>query len=165
MILWQNTFFLTCIKIKILNIIMPQNKRKERENSYQKWRDLQGKGTHKHMEMYLKYYDGHRLLSQSEESGCMWTQDKDGVTRELMWVIPSFGVFTYIYCLLIGKEICDCQNVSIKVPCVYMYLSPGDFYGFLSKSFLFLFLLLCYLRFGTFTFHVVSYLRMYLIGF
>ena len=34
-------------------------------------RDLQWKGTHKHMETYSKYFDGHRHLSQSEESKCM----------------------------------------------------------------------------------------------
>jgi hypothetical protein len=32
----------------------------------------------------LKYFDGHRRLSQSEESEYMWTHDKDGVTREFL---------------------------------------------------------------------------------
>ena len=29
-------------------------------------------------------------------------------------------VFTYIYSLLIEKDICDCQNVSVKLLCVFM---------------------------------------------
>ena len=34
-------------------------------------RDLQGKSTHKYKETYSKDFDGHRCLSQSEESECM----------------------------------------------------------------------------------------------
>ena len=37
-------------------------------------------------------------------------------------------MFTYIYSLLIEKDICDCRNVSIKFPCVYMCLSSGDLF-------------------------------------
>ena len=48
-----------------------QNKGKEWENSYKNSRDLQRKGTCKHKETYSKYFDGHRHLSQSEESECM----------------------------------------------------------------------------------------------
>jgi len=29
-------------------------------------------------------------------------------------------MYTYIYSLLIEKDICDCQNVSVKLSCVYM---------------------------------------------
>jgi hypothetical protein len=54
-------------------------------------------------------------------------------------MMPSSSVFTYIYTLLIKKDICDCQNISIKLQCVYWCHSSGDFFG---KSFLFLFLLL-----------------------
>jgi hypothetical protein len=35
-------------------------------------------------ETYSKYFDGHRRLSQSEESECMWTHDKNGITREFL---------------------------------------------------------------------------------
>jgi hypothetical protein len=31
-----------------------------------------------------KYFDGHGHLSQSEESKCLSTHDRDGVTREFM---------------------------------------------------------------------------------
>ena len=44
------------------------------------WRNLWRKGTHKHTETYSKYFNGHRCLSQSEESECMWTLGKYGVT-------------------------------------------------------------------------------------
>jgi hypothetical protein len=32
---------------------------------------------------------------------------------------PSFSAFTYIFPLLVEKDICDCRNVSITDPCVY----------------------------------------------
>ena len=38
-------------------------------------------------------------------------------------------VFGYI--LLIEKDICDCQNISIMLPYVYVCLSPGDLFIFL----------------------------------
>ena len=60
--------------------LLKQNMGKERENSYQKL-NLWRKGTHKHMETYLKYFDGHRCLSQSEESKCMWLPGKDCIRR------------------------------------------------------------------------------------
>ena len=46
------------------------------------WRDLWRKGTHEHMETYSKYFDGHKCLSQSEESN--WTHGKDSITREFL---------------------------------------------------------------------------------
>ena len=39
-------------------------------------------------------------------------------------------VFTYIYTILIQKDICDCRNVSVKLPCVYVCLSSGDLLSF-----------------------------------
>jgi len=48
------------------------------------WRDHCTKGTSKHTETYLKYFDGHKRLSQSEENESMWTHNKDGVTREFL---------------------------------------------------------------------------------
>ena len=48
------------------------------------------------------------------------------------------SVFTYIYSLLIKKDICDCWNVSIIS--FHLCLSPGDLFIFFGKSFLFLFL-------------------------
>ena len=47
------------------------------------------KDTHKHKETYSKYFDGHRRLSQSEESEYMWTHDKDGDIREFFKVPPG----------------------------------------------------------------------------
>ena len=61
---------------KKVNIL--QNKGKEIEKLKRR------KGTHKHTETYLKYFDGHRCLSQSEESECIRTHGKDGITREFL---------------------------------------------------------------------------------
>ena len=49
-------------------------------------------------------------------------------------------VFTYIYYLLIEKNICDCRKATVKLPCVS--LSSGDFSIFFGMSFLLLFLFL-----------------------
>ena len=46
------------------------------------WRDHKMTGTHKHTETVSRYFDWHGRLSQSKESKCLWTHDKDGVTRE-----------------------------------------------------------------------------------
>ena len=62
----------------------------------------------------------------------------------------------FIYSLLIKKDICDCWNISLRLTCVYVCLSSGDFFIFFGKSFLFLFLYLCYLYFGTSTFHMAN---------
>ena len=39
-------------------------------------------------------------------------------------------VFTYIYSLLIEKDISDHQNISVKLLCVYVCLSSGDLFIF-----------------------------------
>ena len=54
------------------------------KNSTKNWRNLRWKGTHKHTETYTKYFDSHIRLSQSEESECMWTHDKEGTRKEGM---------------------------------------------------------------------------------
>ena len=41
------------------------------------------------METCSKYFNGHRHLSQSEDSEFMWKHDKDGVTREFLKGAPS----------------------------------------------------------------------------
>ena len=46
------------------------------------WRDHQRTGTHKHTETVSRYFDRHGRLSQSEQSKCLWTHNKDGVTGE-----------------------------------------------------------------------------------
>ena len=53
-----------------------------------------------------------------------------------------YCMFKYFYCLLIEKEIWDCQNVSVKLPCVYVCLSPEDLFILFSRCLLFLFLFL-----------------------
>ena len=39
-----------------------------------------------------------------------------------MW-FHLFSVFTYIYPLLINKDLFECQNISISFPCVLLYVS------------------------------------------
>ena len=54
------------------------------ENFYQKLkRSPMERHTQTHGN-YTKYFDGHRHLSQLEESECMLTYNKDGVTKEFL---------------------------------------------------------------------------------
>ena len=71
----------------------------------------------------MKCFNNHRYLSQSEEKP--WHH--------------LYHVFTYIYSLLIKKDICYCRNISFKLLCVYVCLHPEIFHLF-GKSFLYLFL-------------------------
>ena len=48
--------------------------------------------------------------------------------RTLTWR-RLYHVFTYIYSLLIEKYICDCQNISIKLPCVCFVLNSLHFFN------------------------------------
>ena len=57
-----------------------------------------------------------------------------------MYMNTHDAVFTYIYSLLIEKDVCDRQNVSIKLLCVPFVWRSFHFFG---KSFVFLFLFLC----------------------
>ena len=41
-----------------------------------------------------------------------------------------YCVFTYIYSLLTKKGILDCRNLSVNLPCVYVWLSSGDLFIF-----------------------------------
>ena len=77
------------------------------------------KGTYKHMEALEKLFDDHRCLSRSDESECMLTHGKNGVTS-----LPC--VHTHL--------------LSSELPCVPFIKRPINFFG---KSSLFLYLLLC----------------------
>ena len=59
----------------------------------------------------------------------------------------SFSIrrLTYIYSLLIEKDICDCRNVLVNLPCVHVCLSSGDLFIFLVRvsSFFFYFCVIC----------------------
>ena len=52
-----------------------------------------------------------------------------------------YRIFTYIYSLLIEKDICNRRNISVKLLCVYVCLSSGDHFIFWIS---FLFLSCCY---------------------
>ena len=128
------------------------------------------KGAHKQMEASLKYFDiTDAFLNQKRvnyvntlKDNATWVADKDhqdgsqpsSTYLQLLWC-NLYHVFPYIYSFLIEEDICDRCNVSVKLPCVYVRRSSRDLFIF-CKSFLFLFLLLCYPYFSTFSFHVVS---------
>ena len=59
------------------------------------------------------------------------THSKDGAT----WVTwhHLYCVFTYSYSLLIEENICDCRNVSVRLPCVYLCISSGDLLIFSAR--------------------------------
>ena len=44
-------------------------------------------------------------------------------------------VFTYIHSLLIEKDGCDRQNISIKFPCVFVFAFPTVISSIFAKSF------------------------------
>ena len=62
-------------------------------------------------------------------------------------------MFTYIYSLLIEKDLCDCRNILVKT---FMCLSSGDLFIFSIRVFLFLFIFLCYPYFSIFFFYMIS---------
>ena len=70
-------------------------------------------------------------------------------SKTLMWH-HLYRVFTYIYSLLIKKEICDRQNLSVKLPCVCVCLLFGDLLIFSVWVFSLFSYFLCYSYFGTF---------------
>ena len=52
-------------------------------------------------------------------------------TSTIYWTWRHFySVSTYTYSLLIEKDIYDCWNVSVKLPCIYVCLSSGDLFSF-----------------------------------
>ena len=65
-----------------------------------------------------------------------------GTYLKLAWC-HLYHEFTYIYSLLIEKDICDRWCVSVKLPCVCVSFVWRCLH-FLSKSFFFLLLFLCY---------------------
>ena len=66
----------------------------------------------------------------------------------------EYRVFTYIYSLLIMKDLCECQNLSVKLLCVFAF--HLEIFSFFGKSFLLLFLFLCYPYFGAFSFNLIK---------
>ena len=99
-----------------------------------------------------KTFQRSQMSFLNRKSKCMWTHGKDEVTS-------FYHVFTYIYSLLIEKDICDHQNVLVKLPCVCVCLLSRDLLIFSGKSFIFLFLFFCVIRTWYFPLHVVSHER------
>ena len=51
---------------------------------------------------------------------------------------PTFRAFTYKYPLFFDEGMCDCRNVSVKLPCVYLCLSSGNLIFFWQEFPLFI---------------------------
>ena len=106
----------------------------------------------RHTQTKSKYFAGHRRLSQSEESECMWTHNKDDVTRDAIFVMCSH-TFTLFW---LRKT-----SVTVKISwfsfrvfaCTFL---PEISSIFVSFPFPFLYFVLFILRY--FPFHVVWYL-------
>ena len=70
----------------------------------EKWRDLWRKGTHKHLETYLKYFDCHRCLSQSEKKTSLIpemyqiTLSVPFLRRSLHFSVRVFPFFSNFFC-------------------------------------------------------------------
>ena len=48
-----------------------------------------------------------------------------------------FTVFSHVFSLMVEKDICDCGNISVKLPCVCVPYIRRSLY-FFGKSFFFL---------------------------
>ena len=85
-ILYTSEVFLLLdhIERKVPKYEYPKIRERKVKTLTRNWSDNCRTGTRKHTESVSKYFDGHGCLSQSEESKCLWTHDKDGVTREFM---------------------------------------------------------------------------------
>ena len=115
------------------------------------WRNLRRKGTHKHTETYLIYFDDHRYLFQSEDSKFMWTHSKDSVTSHHL-----YHVFTYTYSLLTEKESVIVKIYQISF-CVFVCAFPPEISSFFGKNFPFLFPFFVLSVLQYFPFHMVRF--------
>ena len=123
--LYRNGDFFIETSKTILNT--KHRKRKDKETLTEKWRDLWRKGTHKHKKLnwnILTITDA--FLDQKRVNVPEHTAKMEST---LMWH-RRYYVFTYIYSLLIKKDICDHQNISIKLRCVCVCLSSGNLFIF-----------------------------------
>ena len=83
----------------------------------------------KRLKIYICNYRSKngKLLSRSRDE-----RHPDGSYLKLTWC-HLYCVFTYIYSLLIEKDIYDCWNVLVKLPCVYVCFSSRDLFIFLVR--------------------------------
>ena len=71
-----------------------------------------------------------------------------------------YCVITQIYFPLIKKGICDRQNISVRLPCVYVCLSTGDLFIFLVRvSSFFTYVTLSILQYVPFHIEIINQLR------
>ena len=70
-----------------------------------------------------------------------WCHFSKTLTRHCL-----YHVFTYIYSLLVEKDICDCRHISIKLPFVCVCLSSRDLFIFSLRVSSFFSYCLCFLK-------------------
>ena len=79
------------------------------------------KGTHKHNTQKLNW----EVLTITY---VFMSEKRVNICEHTVNVAPSLCAFAYTYSLLIEKDICDCWNISVKLPCVYVFLSFRSFH-------------------------------------
>ena len=112
---------------------------KERGNCYRKHEEISGRKAHtKNTEAWLKCFDNHRCLSQSEESKCIWTCGSIFTmcsrTFTLLWLRKT-------------SVIVEMFQLSFCVFCVPFVQRSLHIFG---KNFLFLFLFFCVIKNSSF---------------
>jgi hypothetical protein len=121
---------------------MTQYKGKKRENSHQKLKRSLEQSTSKHTENYLRYFNGHRHLSQSEESECMWIHYN---VCDTIFVMCSH-TFTLFW---LRKKSVTIKMFRISFR-VFVCAFPQRSLQFFVRFFPFLSLILCYSYIDTF---------------
>ena len=113
-----------------MKYIITKSRKRKRKLLPKKWRDPRTKAIHKHTEM-LQWLQMSFSL-RGEVNLC----------EHMIKTAPCESVFRYINSLPIKKDICDRQNVLVKLSCVCVCLSFRDLFIF-WKDFAFSFPIVC----------------------
>jgi hypothetical protein len=111
-----NPFYSPCGVLKYENHKIRERKVK---TLIRNWRDHQRTGTHKNTETESRHFDRHSRLFQSEESKCLWTHDKDGVTPSLSCV--HYHLLSYDW-----KRRPCLSKYTPSLSCVHKHLLSSD---------------------------------------
>ena len=61
-----------------------------------------------------------------QQSQMFFSNRREQMFVNTLKIAPCYYVFIYFYSLLIEKDICNCWNVSVKLPCVCVCFSSGE---------------------------------------
>ena len=104
-----------------------------------------------HNEELHRLYFSPNIVRMNKSRRLRWAghlaiMEESRSTFKILTVKPPSLLCVHIHVLfLIKKDICDRQNISIKLLCVCVCLTPGDLF-ILPVGFLFLFLFLMFLE-------------------